>query len=94
MSYEIKISQMGRGGTVFYVEDENELPFDWEFSTTGATIFVPTPENWNAFCESRGMEAAKDRRLEILETTGREICRRQTLNGTFQIEDNWLEILF
>lgn len=39
MSYEIKVSQEGRGGTVFYVEDEKELPFDWEFSTIGAYIF-------------------------------------------------------
>lgn len=94
MSYEIKVSQEGRGGTVFYVEDEKELPFDWEFSTIGAYIFVPTPESWDVFCESHKMELAKGRRQEILETTGREICRRQTFNGTFQIGDNWLEILF
>lgn len=94
MSYEIKISQEGRGGIIFYVEDEKELPFDWEFSTTGAYIFVPTPENWNVFCESHKSEAAKDRRQEILETIGCEICRRQTFDGTFQIKDNWLEILF
>jgi hypothetical protein len=91
MTYKVSVSQTGRGGTIFYTENGVELDFDWEFSMTGATVFVPTPAQWDAFCESGFFTG---RRQEILERIGEELCRQQTSNGKFRIEDNWLEIIF
>ena len=46
MNYEVKISESGRGGTVFYVENARQLSFDWEFAIDGALLFVPSPLHW------------------------------------------------
>ncbi len=91
MNYKVRVSQAGRGGTIFYVENEAELAFDWEFSMTGATVFVPTPLQWEAFCKADNFTG---RRQEILENLGAELCRQQTSNGTFEIYDQWVEIIF
>jgi len=63
MNYKVIVSQNGRGGTIFYTENGAEITFDWEFSMTGATVFVPTPAQWNASCKSGFFF---DRRQEIL----------------------------
>lgn len=94
MDYTVSVKQTGRGGTIFYAENGTELSFDWEFSMTGATVFVPTPQQWKTFCESEKFPNAQDRRQEILENLGAELCRQQTSNGTFEIYDQWLEIIF
>ena len=94
MTYRVYSSPSGRGGTVYYVENEKEITFDWEFSMTGATIFVPTSDQWEAFCDSREFEMGKPRRLEILERIGAEICRQQTSRGKFEISGGFLEIRF
>jgi hypothetical protein len=94
MDYKVTVSQTGRGGTIFYHENEAELSFDWEFSMTGATVFVPTPQQWENFCKTRNFPNGDGRRQEVLENLGTELCRQQTSNGTFEISDNWLEIIF
>jgi len=94
MKYEVSVSQTGRGGTIFYRESESELSFDWEFSMTGATVFVPSPSQWKSFCEARNFADAGERHEDILKNLGAELCRQQTSNGTFEIYDNWIEITF
>lgn len=92
MTFQVKIAQNGRGGTIFYTENEAKLSFDWEFSMTGATVFVPNEIDWKDFCEARNFDGGIERRNEILENLGKELCRQQTSNGTFEIYQNFLEI--
>lgn len=90
----VEISQSGRGGVIRYTEDNESLSFDWEFSTTGATVFVPTPDEWELLVESCGFADARGRREEILEFIAIETIRQKTSGARFEISDNWIEIEF
>lgn len=91
---KVEISQSGRGGTIYYAEGDSRLSFDWEFSMTGTTIFVPTPGQWDRWCDASGFAEAKGRRDEILPFVAVETTRQKTSGARFEISDNWIEILF
>lgn len=91
---KVEISQSGRGGTIYYAEGGSRLSFDWEFSMTGTTIFVPTPEQWDGWCESSGFPEAKGRRDEILSFVAVETIRQKTSGANYELRENWIEIRF
>jgi hypothetical protein len=93
VNYSVEVSQSGRGGTITYVEDGQRLPFDWEFSMSGATIFVPTPAQWDAYWAGTA-HCATGRRQEILERVAAEVRRQQASGAEISIEDNWIEFTF
>src|SRR5947209_1180984 len=72
MNYKVEIDQTGRGGSVSYTEDGQTLSLDWEFAVGGVDIFVPTPEEWDAYWQNRGAIWAAGRRQEILERVAEE----------------------
>ena len=94
MSHKVEIEQTGRGGTVRYFEDGRELTFDWEFTMDGADIFVPTPEQWDLNCRSRGAGWAEGRRQEILERVAEEVRAQKATSSVVNIEDNWIHFVF
>lgn len=61
---------------------------------TGTTVFVPTPVQWDAWCEASGFPEAKGRRDEILEYTAIETINQKASGAKFQISENWIEIEF
>ncbi|MCY7346240.1 MAG: hypothetical protein LH614_08485 [Pyrinomonadaceae bacterium] len=94
MDYQVKITQSGRGGTIYYRENEQELPFGWEFAINGALLFVPSPQHWNNFCDRNHLPSTQNRRDEILERVGREVVRQKTSGGKYAIEDDYISISF
>jgi hypothetical protein len=94
MSYRVAIDQSGRGGRISYHENENVLFFDWEFSLDGATVFVPSPDEWDARCQSDEASWAKGRRHEILERLAIEVRRQKASSSTISIEDHWIQFVF
>ena len=94
MNYEVKISQTGRGGAVFYIENARKLAFDWEFAIDGALLFVPSPLRWNNFCEKNDFPQARNRRNEILESVCGEVIRQKTSGAEYTIGDDYISISF
>lgn len=92
MDHKVEISQEGRGGAIVYRESGGSISFGWEFSTVGVIIFVPAPAQWDAACRDSQFSGGAGRRDEILERTGREVCGQKT--GTFEISDNFIDIIF
>lgn len=94
MSHKIEIEQTGRGGTVKYLESDGELSFDWEFTSDGADIFVPTASQWDLNCRSNNATWAEGRRQEILERVAEEVRARQAPNSVVTVEDCWIHFEF
>jgi hypothetical protein len=64
--YNLENVKDGPGGTIFYVEGGGRLPFEWGFIQGGVSLTVPTPAQWDPFCERHGLANGKGRRDEIL----------------------------
>ena len=94
MIHKVEIEQSGRGGTIRYFEDNQELTFDWEFATNGAYIFVAPAEQWDINCCSRGAGWAAGRRQEILERLAEEVRVQKATSAVVSIEDNWIHLVF
>src|SRR2546423_15277003 len=93
VKYQVKIEQIGRAGWAYYIEQEKQLPFSWEnFGTPGDGIIIPSPTEWNKYCEKRGADWAKERREEILQRVAQSFLKRRYGNGSFEITDRWVYI--
>ena len=77
MTFEVEITQQGRGGIYYYTEHGVKLPFEWDFSSIGITIYVPTHGAWNEFCRKNDAPWGIGRRQEILQRLGDEVRRRK-----------------
>ncbi|MBV9468503.1 MAG: hypothetical protein JOZ57_04610, partial [Abitibacteriaceae bacterium] len=75
-------------------EAGQRLNFDWEFSTVGADIMVPAPEQWDAYWEQSGAAWAKGRRQEILERVAEATRQQKAQNAAITIEDRWIVLKF
>ncbi len=93
--YRIEMEQVGREGTVFYIE-ESRLPFDWEIlggTKGGAGLTIPAPKEWDMYCEKNKATWAKGRRDEIIQKVAQALANNWYKNGTFEIDqDIWLNI--
>jgi hypothetical protein len=94
VKYEVEITQEGRGGTYYYIEQAAKLPFDWDFSSQGVSIVAPTPDEWDSYCSKYDADWAKGRRQEILQTLAEEVRRRKAKSATITIEDHWVNLSF
>ena len=94
MSYAVEIGQTGRGGTIPYSERGSVFSFDWEFAINGVDMFVPTPEQWDAYCQSRGAVWAQGKRHDILGRVAEEVRRQKAASAVVTIEDNWIHFAF
>ena len=93
MDYQVKITHIGRSGWVNYLEGDKVLSFGWDFSAIGVEIYVPSPEEWNKYCNEHKADWAKDRRTEILERVAQEVCRQKAKNAKVRINYDWIDII-
>jgi hypothetical protein len=90
-NYRVEQEQKGPAGWLYYVE-RSRLPFPWEIlGTSGIGITVPTPQEWDAYCEKHGAVWAKGRREKILQRLARRMLQLHG-NGYFDMEDDWISI--
>ena len=94
MNYEVDISQSGRGGSINYTENEQALRLDWEFATDGAYVFVPTPEQWDAYWRSNNIQWAAGRRQEILERVAEAVRQQKAQSSQVTIEADSIHFKF
>ena len=94
MNYKVEISQSGRGGSINYTENEQALRLDWEFAMDGAYIFVPRPEQWDAYWQSNNIQWAAGRRQEILERVAAGVRQQQAQSSKVTIEDDCIHFKF
>lgn len=94
MNYVVDIDQSGRGGRISYAENGNTMCFDWEFAINGATVFVPSPDEWDLRCQKEGGGWARGRRQEILERVAQEVRRQKAGSASVSIEDHWIQFEF
>ena len=92
MNYSVDVVTILRGGEVFYKESENILPFNWEYTTAGISIYVPSKIDWEVFCEKHSADWAKERRGEILQRLSEEMRKQNHLKGGIEIGDTWIDI--
>ena len=94
MNYEVKVTQSGRGGVIYYSENGKKLPFDWEFAINGALLFAPSPAHWNYFCDKNNLPEAQNRRDKILTRICEEVICQQTSGAEYEIGDDYISITF
>ena len=94
MNYKVEVEQSGRGGRIKYEEAGRVLFLDWEFAMDGADLFVPPPEQWDAYWRSRDAVWAEGRRQEILERVAAEVRSQKAAGAKVTIEDNWIHFQF
>ncbi len=94
MNYEVKITQSGRGGTIYFLETGKELPFGWELAIDGALLFFSSLPDWENFFGAIDLPQAQNRRDEIVERVCEEVVRQQTSGGKYAIEDDYISISF
>ena len=84
----VKFTSAGPAGYVYYSEDGETLPFDWQRNTVGFDIYLPSSEEWNSFCDEHNAVRARNRRQEIVTRLAQEISRTEakgskvTIDGT------------
>lgn len=79
----VEISNSGRGGSIYYREDNNTAVFDWEFAASPALalIFGPNAEVWD-----RRYPWAAGRQAEIYRFVGEEAIRQKASGYKLEIE--------
>jgi len=94
MNYEVEISQSGPGGSINYTENGQAMRLDWEFASDGAYVFVPTPEQWDAFWRSNKIEWAAGRRQEIIERVVEAVRQQKAQSSKVTLEDDCIRFTF
>ena len=94
MDYTVKVIDSGRGGTIYYAENDQELPFGWEFAADGALIFVPSQHDWNDFRDENDLPPTQKRRDEILKSVCEEVVRQKAAGAKYTIGDIYISISF
>ena len=92
--YEIGIIDNGPGGRILYAEGERVLAFEWQFCAEGAAVSVPTPQEWDAYCEKDDAGWAVGRRMEILERVAHEVRRQKEKTAVISYRDGWIILAF
>src|ERR1700716_2528142 len=94
MSYSVGVTQDGRGGEVDYVEGGQRLSFEWDFTTEGLVIYVPSPEKWDQYSEENRAPWAAGRRREILTRLAEGLRDKKARGAKISIENDWIHLTF
>lgn len=83
----VDIAINGPGGSVVYREGAHEQAFGWDLGTGDviATIYVPSPADWDA-----RVPWAAGRRGEILAALAREVSRQKCRGCLVEIAERWI----
>ncbi len=93
-NYQVRIEDHGRAGNVEYIERGSMLKFWWEFTMTGAAIWIPTAQEWANFCQEQRAVWAIDRRQEIVERIAEQVKEKRASSAKIKITDQWIELEF
>jgi hypothetical protein len=92
-SFTVKIVDEGRAGSVTYCEGTMALALWWEFTTGGAYVWAPSPEQWDAYWKESAPGAA-GRRDEILARVAAETVRQRATSARSSIDDDGINLRF
>jgi len=83
MKPTVDIATSGRGGTITYREDDNQVRFDFEFADSPAValLFGTTSAEWDAL-----YPWAVGRQSSIYECVGAEVVRQQAAGGSYEYD--------
>jgi hypothetical protein len=88
LKYAVKFTRDGPSGWVYYLEGGEALPFDWQMSTVGFDVYLPTSEEWPEFCDKHGALNARSRRDLIVERLTKAIKKQEAGPAKVSIDDN------
>ena len=85
----VEISVNGPGGSVTYREGEHAHAFGWDLGGGDllATIYVPSPADWDA-----RIPWAAGRRDEVLAALAREVSRQRCRGCVVEIAERWIHL--
>ena len=92
VTYRVEVESSGNGGTIFYREGENSVPFPWEFAMPPAIalLFGPSALRWSHYGAW-----ATGRQAEVFAAVGAEVVRQKAQGGDFtaDLDTGIIEIL-
>ncbi len=94
LTYEVKIVREGRGGWAYYKEAGISLPFDWDVTSDGFEVYVPTTDEWQEFCRQNNAVQFMSRRDEILERLAEGVRIKKAKKAKVVIDDNGIIFSF
>jgi hypothetical protein len=94
MDYEVNFTKQGRGGSVYYLENGKNLPFEWDTSSVGFDIYVPRPTGWQAFCIENKFDEAISRREEIVQRVAEEVKKKRARKAKVEIDEFGIHFSF
>jgi hypothetical protein len=86
-NYKVEIVREGRGGSVYYREDEATLPFYWDITGDGFEVYLTPTTEWNDFCKQNNAMQCIGRRQEIVERIAEEVRRQKAKKAKVSIDD-------
>ena len=92
--YEVLITDQGRSGGVEYHEGEIRVPLWWEFTLTGAWIWAPSPDAWDAYWQSNGVKGVTGRREEILTRVAAATVRQRATSARASVDEAGVTLEF
>jgi hypothetical protein len=86
----VEYTQDGRGGSIFYMEEDVKITFDWEFAGGNAVVIILIPEEkyWE-----NATKTPLSRRIEILSNLSRQVIKDQAPGCDFIIYSNTISIV-
>ncbi len=94
MNYEVEIVREGRGGWVYYCEDQTTLPFDWDITSDGFEVYLPPSAEWTDFCKQNNATQCIGKRHQIVERLAEEVRRQKAKKAKVTIDDMGISFSF
>lgn len=94
MNYEVKMVREGRGGWVYYREDGATLPFEWDITSDGFEVYLPSSAEWSDFCKQNNAQHCIDRRQQIVERVAEVIRKKKARKAKVTIDEMGISFSF
>lgn len=93
-NYKVEMVREGRGGWVYYCEDDATLSLDWDITSDGFEVYLPPAAEWDDFCKQNNVTQFIGRRQEIVERLAEEIRRKKAKQARVTIDDMGISFSF
>jgi hypothetical protein len=94
VNYKVNIVRDGRGGWVYYCENEATLPFDWDITSDGFEVYLPPATEWDDFCNQNNATQFIGRRRQIVERLAEEVRRKKAKKARVTVDDMGISFSF
>lgn len=94
VNYEVKVVRDGRGGWVYYRENDATLPFDWDITSDGFEVYLPPPAQWEVFCNQHNATQCIGERALIVKRLVEEVQRKQAKKSKVTIDEMGISFSF